>query len=65
VIESEIRPRLQADGGDIELIDIDGNKVIVALRAMCVACPMGGVTLKGIEEKLRELVSSDIVVEEG
>jgi NifU-like protein len=65
VIESEIRPRLQADGGDIELIDIDGKRVIVALRAMCVACPMGGVTLKGIEEKLRELVSGDIVVEEG
>ncbi|HSB52314.1 MAG TPA: Fe-S cluster assembly protein NifU [Dissulfurispiraceae bacterium] len=65
VIETEIRPRLQADGGDIELIDVDGNKVIVALRAMCVACPMGGVTLKGIEEKLRELVSGDIVVEEG
>lgn len=65
IIAREIRPRLQADNGDIELIDIDGNKVIVALRAMCVGCPMGGVTIKGIEEKLRELVSDDIVVEEG
>lgn len=64
VIEKEIRPQLQADGGDIELLDIEGNKVIVALRAMCVACPMGGVTLKGIEEKLRELISPDLVVEE-
>jgi NifU-like protein len=64
VLEKEIRPRLQADGGDIELLDIEGNKVIVALRAMCVACPMGGVTIKGIEEKLRELVSDDLVVEE-
>ncbi|MEW6115544.1 MAG: Fe-S cluster assembly protein NifU [Nitrospirota bacterium] len=64
VIEKEIRPQLQADGGDIELLDIEGNKVIVALRAMCVACPMGGVTIKGIEEKLRELVSPDLVVEE-
>ncbi|MEW5744511.1 MAG: Fe-S cluster assembly protein NifU [Nitrospirota bacterium] len=64
VIEKEIRPQLQADGGDIELIDIAGDKVIVALRAMCVSCPMGGVTLKGIEEKLRELVSEDLVVEE-
>lgn len=63
VIEREIRPRLQADNGDIELIDVEGPQVIVALRAMCVGCPMGGVTLKGIEEKLRELVSSDIVVE--
>jgi NifU-like protein len=65
VIEKEIRPRLQADGGDIELIDVDGGRVTVALRAMCVQCPMGGVTIKGIEEKLRELVSADIVVEEG
>jgi len=63
VIEREIRPRLQADNGDIELIDVVGPQVIVALRAMCVGCPMGGVTIKGIEEKLRELVSSDIVVE--
>ena len=63
VIEREIRPRLQADNGDIELIDVEGPQVIVALRAMCVGCPMGGVTIKGIEEKLRELVSSDIVVE--
>jgi len=65
VIEKEIRPRLQSDGGDIELIDVDGKRVIIGLRAMCVACPMGGVTMKGIEEKLRELVSEDITVEEG
>ncbi|MGD1076520.1 MAG: Fe-S cluster assembly protein NifU [Thermodesulfovibrionales bacterium] len=65
VLEKEIRPRLQADGGDLELIDIEGNRVTIALRAMCVACPMGGVTIKGIEEKLRELVSQDIIVEEG
>ncbi|MGD0884099.1 MAG: Fe-S cluster assembly protein NifU [Thermodesulfovibrionales bacterium] len=65
VLEKEIRPRLQADGGDLELIDIEGNRVIIALRAMCVACPMGGVTIKGIEEKLRELVSEDIIVVEG
>lgn len=65
VIEKEIRPSLQADGGDIELIDVDGGRVLVALRAMCVECPMGGVTIKGVEEKLRELVSEDITVEEG
>ncbi|TAN43846.1 MAG: Fe-S cluster assembly protein NifU [Nitrospirae bacterium] len=65
VLEKEIRPKLQADGGDIELIDIDGNSVVVALRAMCVSCPMGGVTLKGIEDKLRELVSEELKVVEG
>lgn len=63
IIEKEIRPRLQSDGGDIELIDIEGNKVIVALRAMCISCPMGDLTIQGIEDKLRELVSSDITVE--
>jgi NifU-like protein len=63
ILEKEIRPRLQSDGGDLELIDVDGSRVIIALRAMCVACPMGGVTVKGIEEKLRELVSEDITVE--
>ncbi len=64
VLEQEIRPRLQADGGDIELRDIVGNRVIVSLRAMCVGCPMGSVTLQGIQEKLRELVHDDIIVEE-
>jgi NifU-like protein len=63
IIESEIRPGLQADNGDIELIDIDGNKVFVALRGMCTGCPTSDVTLKGIQTKLRELVSNDIVVE--
>jgi NifU-like protein len=65
VIEKEIRPRLQADGGDLELIDIDGSKVIIGLRAMCVGCLMGDVTVKSIETKLKELVSKDISVEVG
>jgi NifU-like protein len=65
ILEKEIRPKLQSDGGDLQLIDIDNNKVIIALRAMCVGCPMGSVTIKSIEEKLKELVSEDIVVEEG
>ncbi len=64
VMEKEIRPLLQADGGDLELIDVEGNRVVVSLRAMCVGCPMGGVTLEGIQGKLRELVGEDIVVEE-
>ena len=63
IIEREIRPGLQADGGDIELIDIDGNKVIIALRGMCTGCVMAGVTINGVQEKLRELVSEDIVIE--
>ncbi|MDP2752941.1 MAG: Fe-S cluster assembly protein NifU [Nitrospirota bacterium] len=63
IIEKEIRPGLQADGGDIELIDIDGNKVIIALRGMCTGCVMAGVTISGVQDKLRELVSKEIAVE--
>lgn len=63
VIENEVRPGLQADNGDIELIDVDGNKVTVALRGMCTGCLMSDVTIKGIQEKLRELVNKEIVVE--
>lgn len=63
IIEKEIRPGLQADGGDIDLIDIDGNKVIIAFRGMCTGCLMAGVTLESIQNKLRELVSDAIVLE--
>ena len=63
IIEQEIRPGLQADVGDIDLIDIDGNKVIIAFRGMCTGCLMAGVTLEGIQNKLRELVSDAIVLE--
>lgn len=63
IIEREIRPGLQADGGDMELIDIDGNKVIIALRGMCTGCVMSGVTISGVQQKLRELVSDEIVIE--
>jgi len=63
IIDKEIRPGLQADGGDIELIDIEGNKVMIALRGMCTGCLMAGVTLEGIQNKLRELVSDAIILE--
>ena len=63
IIEREIRPGLQADGGDMELIDIDGNKVVIALRGMCTGCVMSDVTISGVQQKLRELVSDEIVIE--
>lgn len=62
VIEKEIRPLLQADGGDIELVDVDGHKVIVALRGTCTGCLMAGITVQKIEEKLKELVHEELVV---
>jgi NifU-like protein len=63
IIEREIRPLLQSDGGDVELADVEGNKVIVSLRGMCTGCLMADVTIKNIEKKLKELVSEDLVVE--
>ena len=61
----EIIPALKADGGDLELIDIEGNRVYVALRGSCSFCPSAEVTLKQyVEAKLKEFVSSDIEVEE-
>jgi len=62
-IEREIRPSLRTDGGDIDLVDIEGTKVIVTLRGACTACPSSGFTLKGlVQAKLREFVSDDIEV---
>lgn len=63
IIETEIRPGLQKDNGDIELIDMDRNRVIIALRGMCTDCLMSDVTIKNIEKKLREMVSGEIIVE--
>ncbi len=63
--EKEIRPMLKADGGDIELIDIEGDKVLVSLRGMCSSCTSAQFTLKKyIEPKLKEFVSEDIFIEE-
>lgn len=64
-VEKEIRPALQQDGGDIELIDVEGNRVTVALRGMCANCQVAQFTLKDVvEAKLREFVAPDLVVEE-
>jgi NifU-like protein len=64
VLENEIRPQLWADGGDLELIDIDGPNVQVAFRKACAGCASSGYTAKFVEQKLREMVSSDINVQE-
>lgn len=65
VIENEVRPLLQADGGDVHLVDVDGNSVLVALRGMCSECQMADVTVKNIQKKLRELVSEELTVTTG
>jgi NifU-like protein len=64
-IDKEIKPALRADGGDIELIDVIGAKVLVAFRGACAECPASGVTIASVvEKKLREFVSPEIVVQE-
>ena len=65
VIEKEIRPALERDGGSIELADIEGNTVKVRLKGRCAACHNAGLTLKKlVESKLREFVSGQLTVEE-
>jgi NifU-like protein len=64
-MDREIRPSLKSDGGDIEVVDIDRNRVYVRLLGTCLGCPATGVTLKAfVESKLREFVDDEIIVEE-
>lgn len=52
-----IRPALQADGGDVELVGIEGKVVKVRLTGACGSCPMAQMTLKsGVEVRLKEMV---------
>jgi NifU-like protein len=65
VLEKEIRPRLQMDGGDIELADIEGMVVSVSLRGRCTNCPSSQATVHGVVETiLREKVDPEIQVRE-
>lgn len=54
---NRVRPVLQADGGDIELVDIQGNSARVRLLGMCSGCPSAQLTLvMGVENALREAI---------
>lgn len=65
VLEREIKPALRKDGGDIELIDVDGDFVMVSLRGACTSCSASQTTLKDVvEKKLREQVLDTLIVEE-
>ncbi|MCW4005513.1 MAG: NifU family protein [Candidatus Bathyarchaeota archaeon] len=53
----EIRPQIQADGGDIQLVDVEGGVVKVRLQGHCVGCPMSAMTLKqGVEAHLKRRI---------
>ena len=54
---AEVRPHLQVDGGDVELVDIKDGVVIVKLTGACAGCPMSQMTLKwGVENYLKKKV---------
>ncbi|MHC4443231.1 MAG: NifU family protein [Planctomycetota bacterium] len=57
-IIDRIRPMIQADGGDVDLVGVDDKGVVqVRLQGACASCPMSSMTLKmGIERNLKELV---------
>lgn len=64
-VNEQIRPALRTHGGNIELVDVEGNKVIIAFRGMCAHCKHTEFTMKEVvENKLREFVSEDLFVEE-
>jgi len=61
----EIRPMLQADGGDVELVEVKDGVVMVKLVGACSGCAMAKMTLKmGIEKRLKEKVPQIKGVEE-
>ena len=64
-IDEDIRPQLEADGGSIELVDVDGKRVIVSLGGRCAQCRASAVTLHDLVQRLlREHVEPDLIVEE-
>jgi NifU-like protein len=64
-LEREIRPSLQKDKGDIELVDVEGDKVFVRLQGTCATCVASQVTLKHyVESKLHEMVTPELEVVE-
>ena len=61
---NDIRPALQADGGDVELVEVEDNIVKVRLKGACAGCPMSQMTIKqGIERYLKKAVPEIASVE--
>jgi NifU-like protein len=50
----ELRPHLQRDGGDCELVDVDGNTVLIRLSGACAGCQLASVTLSGVQARLAD-----------
>lgn len=63
ILDHEVRPQLQKDGGDLELVDIDGSHVSVRMTGQCSGCRAAGLTSVWIQDKLQEIVDPDIALE--
>lgn len=64
-LDREVRPQLRQDGGDLELVDVEGKDVKVRLLGTCSGCAVSKFTLRDlVESKLREFVEPDITVTE-
>lgn len=60
----ELRVHLQADGGDLDIVAIDGKNVQVRLKGACGGCPHATMTIKdGLQRILREEIDPEIVIE--
>lgn len=63
IIDKYIRPALQADGGDIEIVDFRNNVLSVRLQGACSCCPHARMTLENaVGNTIRQAVSQDIVI---
>ena len=61
---AEVRPNLQADGGDIELVDVENGIVKVKLKGACAGCPMSAMTVRwGVENFLKKKIPEVAKVE--
>jgi NifU-like protein len=63
LLDNEVRPMLQRDGGDLELVDIDGTRVIVRFVGHCSGCRASGFTTGWIQDKLQEIIDPAITIE--
>ncbi len=63
VVDTHIRPTLQADGGDIEIIEFRDNVLFVRLHGTCLHCPHAKLTLENaVENTIRRMVSKSIAI---
>nr|WP_281256720.1 NifU family protein [Actibacterium ureilyticum] len=61
-IIEEMRPIFQADGGDVILMDVDGNKVSVEMTGACAGCQIASLTLGGLRKRIRDELERDFIV---